>query len=122
MRKRLILVVDDEPDINDLVRAILEQEGYEVISLFDGKETLGYLREGRMPDLIILDYRLSDMKADELCIRMKSIIRDKAIRILLFTATAELGDKLRDSCDAVDILEKPFDTSVLLSMVKKAVG
>lgn len=68
MSEEKILIVDDEPEIVELIRLYLEKEGYEVISTNNGTHALELMREHR-PDLVILDILLPEMDGIEVCRR-----------------------------------------------------
>ena len=69
MAKR-ILVVDDEPDIRDILRILLEGEGFEVEEANNGREALEKIQK-RPPDLVITDYVMPEMDGEELCRKNK---------------------------------------------------
>ncbi len=70
MSKKRILVVDDEEGIQLLYREEFEDEGYEVVSAYNGDEALGIFRE-QTPDLVILDINMPGMNGIEVLRRMK---------------------------------------------------
>ena len=66
-----ILVVDDEPDLVELVRLTLDQAGHQVATAASGREALDALRRHR-PDLLILDLMLPDVSGTEICRRLRA--------------------------------------------------
>jgi CheY-like chemotaxis protein len=126
MSKGKILVVDDEPDILDTVRRVLEMEEYEVITAVNGLEGLGAARMHK-PDLILLDVMLPGENG----YRVARAIREdeekgvyaKPIPIVLVTARDLSADPERehmfmDFSRANHVLYKPFEFDDLLDLVR----
>ncbi len=115
---RQILVVDDEPDLVDLVRFNLERRGYEVLAAGDGREALAIARE-RRPDLAIVDVMMPEMDGIELVRRLRGDPRLSAIAILVLTARTDERDELQAlTVGADDYVPKPFSIRVLLARVE----
>lgn len=113
MKKKKILVVEDEYSINDAISFALNNEGYETISAFTGKEALEKFRELK-PDLILLDLMLGDMDGFEIC---KELSKD--VYIIMLTARGELLDKVIGmELGADDYIVKPFEIKELLVRIK----
>jgi two-component system alkaline phosphatase synthesis response regulator PhoP len=112
-----ILVIDDEPNITDLVAAYLRQEGYQVYIASDGPSGLTIARE-KQPDLIVLDIMLPGMDGIELLSRLR---RESEVYVIMLTARAEETDKIVGlSVGADDYVTKPFSPRELLARVKAA--
>jgi len=88
-RKR-ILVVDDNHSIVMLLRLVLEREGYEVLTAFDGPEGLHTAWEER-PDLVILDIQMPSMDGYEVCRRLHSKRETAEIPVMMLTAKGRLS-------------------------------
>src|SRR5687767_2114372 len=91
MRKRLILVVDDEPPIVRLVRAKLTADGYAVITASGGEEALRILDDER-PDLIVLDLMMPGMDGFE---TLRRVRQTSQTPVIMLTARASDADKLK---------------------------
>lgn len=118
-----ILVVDDEPDIMDVVTVRLRYSGYEIISAVDAEQALVLLQDN-LPDLILLDLLLPKMQGEQLCRMLKSDQRYKHIPILIFTASAirpSLPNRIRDM-GADDCITKPFEPQELLEKIKRLIA
>ena len=89
-----VLVVDDEPDIRELVQHHLEIEGFEVLSAPDGEKGL-FLIQNELPDLIILDLMLPGIDGLEVCRKLNNIESTSDIPIIMLTAKGEEIDILR---------------------------
>jgi len=85
---RKILVVDDEPDIVELLKYHLEREGFRVLAAFDGREALE-LTVKEHPDLLILDLMLPGLEGLEVCRRLRRDPTTVSLPILMLTAKGE---------------------------------
>lgn len=116
-----ILVVDDNVDMVDLLKSILEMEGYEVIEAFDGQEALDKTKQ-QHPDFILLDIMMPVMDGWEACRRLKGCRKTSEIPVTILTARVDPQDKERASqLGAEDYLTKPFEPDELLKRIKKVV-
>ncbi|MCD6093383.1 MAG: response regulator [Candidatus Omnitrophica bacterium] len=118
MRKKKILVVDDEEDIVELLEYNLKKEGYQVFKAMTGEEALE-LAKGEAPDLIILDLMLPGLDGLEVCKILKKDTRTDSIPIVMLTAKGEESDIIIGlELGADDYITKPFSPKVLLARVK----
>jgi two-component system alkaline phosphatase synthesis response regulator PhoP len=118
MARARIFVVEDEPDILELVRYNLVQHGYEVACVLSGEEALAQIRS-RLPDLVILDLMLPGVDGLEVCKVLKREARTANIPILMLTARSEEADIVAGlELGADDYLVKPFSPRVLLARIK----
>jgi phosphate regulon transcriptional regulator PhoB len=116
--KKKMLIVDDEPDIVELVSYNLTKEGFEVDSALDGAEALNRVRKGNF-DFIILDLMLPGIQGMEICRILRSDPRTKNIPIIMLTAKGEEVDKVLGlEMGADDYITKPFSPRELLARVK----
>jgi len=116
--KKKILVIEDEEHINELIRFNLEQNGYEVISAFDGASGLEKANS-EMPDLVLLDVMLPIMDGIEVCNKLKNRAGTEDIPIIMLTAKAHETDKVLGlEIGADDYITKPFSTRELLARIK----
>jgi DNA-binding response OmpR family regulator len=114
MRKRLILVVDDEPAIVRLVRAELQSEGYAVLAAASGEEALARLDEDR-PDLVVLDLMMPGIDGFETLRRIRT---ESQVPVIMLTARAGDADKLKGlQGGADDYLTKPFNPEELSARI-----
>ncbi len=117
-RKR-ILVIDDEPDITNMVKVRLEANSFEVITAFDGDEGFKKLRFEK-PNLVILDVMLPGMGGYELCARIKASESTMGIPVLMLTArVGDIDKKMGFQCGADSYIPKPFESDTLLSEVSR---
>ncbi|OGN91276.1 MAG: DNA-binding response regulator [Chloroflexi bacterium RBG_13_48_17] len=110
-----ILVVDDEPNISELAKLYLEQEGYRVEGVNTGNDALLKVSSVK-PSLVILDLMLPDIDGFEVC---RQIRKKSDIPILMLTARKEDVDKIVGlELGADDYLTKPFNPRELVARVK----
>jgi two-component system response regulator MprA len=110
-----ILVIDDEPNIVDLLRRSLAFEGYRVDVAYDGPQGLARARENP-PDLVILDIMMPDMDGYEVCRRLRA---GSDVPILMLTAKDAVPDKVTGlDAGADDYLVKPWAHDELLARIR----
>jgi two-component system response regulator MprA len=111
-----VLVVDDDRAIREVLRTLLEREGYEVVLGSSGEEAIR-LAESEKPHLIILDAKMPDLDGVEASWRLRSQEDTRSIPIIVATA---FGDVLAGAADAGidDFAMKPFHPPELLMQVK----
>ena len=113
-----ILVVEDEPAIQELISYNLELAGHRVLRADTAEQALTAVRTA-LPDLIVLDWMLPGMNGVELVRRLRMDDRTRAIPVIMLTARAEEQDKLAGlETGADDYLTKPFSPRELNARVK----
>ncbi len=117
METKKILVVDDEPDLVELVSYNLGKEGYKVASASSGEEALEKIGTGGF-GLIILDLMLPGIQGGELCRGIRSNPKTESIPIIMLTAKGEVADRIRGlESGADDYMAKPFSPKELVARV-----
>jgi two-component system phosphate regulon response regulator PhoB len=117
MSKR-ILVVDDEPDIMELVRFSLTQEGFLVDTAEDGATALAQVAR-RVPDLVVLDLMLPDESGTEVCRKLRSTPETAKLPVIMLTARSEEVDRVVGfELGADDYVTKPFSPRELVLRIK----
>ena len=115
MSKLKILLVDDDPNIRQLVNLYLEKEGFEVVMADRGDEALKLFRESP-PSLILLDVMLPGMDGWQVC---REVRKTSNIPIIMLTAKDETFDKVLGlELGADDYVVKPFDMKELVARIK----
>ena len=115
MKKKRILVVDDELSIVKFLRANLEAGGYEVLTAMDGAEAIQTV-EMELPELVILDITMPKMDGFEVCRRLREWSQ---VPILMLSARGDEGDKVKClDLGADDYITKPFGASELIARVR----
>jgi two-component system alkaline phosphatase synthesis response regulator PhoP len=118
-----ILIVDDEPHMIELVKAILSEEGYDVATASDGKEGLKKL-ETLKPDLVILDMMMPGMSGREVCEKIRENPKTKGLKVAFLTVArfSEVGKQELSKMNVSDYITKPFENTDLVKRVKKIIG
>ena len=112
-----ILVVDDEPDLVELVTYNLTREGFRIVSASDGEEALDKIKDESF-DLIILDLMLPGLQGTELCRIIRNNPKTDSIPIIMLTAKVDVMDKIQGlDTGADDYMTKPFSPRELAARV-----
>jgi DNA-binding response OmpR family regulator len=110
-----VLVVDDDPDIRELLFTALEDEGFEVVPAGNGQEALAIIKTFR-PDVIVLDLMMPVMDGWQFAAELRAL--DEDIPLVLLSAARDLKTHAK-ALSAADIIEKPFDLSELLPKIAR---
>jgi Response regulators consisting of a CheY-like receiver domain and a winged-helix DNA-binding domain len=113
--RKLILILDDDPDLCAMIKMMLEFKGYAAIEARNEKEARNVLSE-TYPDLIIMDMLLSGIDGTDVCRRLKQDEKISSIPILMFSA----HPNAKESCVAAgadDFISKPFEMNDMLGKI-----
>ena len=118
-KQPLIMSVDDEKDIRDSIKVVLEDAGFNVQSAKDGEDFLKKLEKNK-PELVLLDILMPGLTTKEILTELKK--RKSKVKIIFLTVVrlAEATKKDIIKGNMVDYIEKPFDNEDLIKRVKKA--
>ncbi|MDF1550758.1 MAG: response regulator transcription factor [Bacteroidales bacterium] len=115
MSRSTILIIDDDPKLNDLLKGYLSKFGFDAISAIHPHEGLKLIKK-QPPDLIIIDVMMPDMDGFELC---REIRKDFSTPIIMLTARGELTDRVVGlELGADDYLPKPFEPRELVARIQ----
>ncbi len=115
VKRKTVLVVDDEKDLVDLVSYNLQRSGYQVMTSGSGTEALEMARQHK-PDLMVLDLMLPGMEGTEVARRLKADPSTAGIPIVMLTAKGEETDVVVGlTLGADDYVTKPFSMKILLA-------
>ena len=115
-----ILIVDDEPGMVMVVSKFLKHNGYEVITAQDGLECISK-SESELPDLILLDNVMPNMDGQTALVKLRASNKTKDIPVIMVTALSdEKNIASAQKGGAVEYVVKPFDYTVLLEKIAKA--
>ncbi|HEY68406.1 MAG TPA: response regulator transcription factor [Thermoflexia bacterium] len=122
-KKKVVVCIEDEPEMIDLVRLILGRKGFDLVGAVGGREGLETVRRLK-PDLVLLDLMMPDMDGWELYQQMKADDTLKNIPVIVVTAKAQSIDKVLGLHIAKvdDYVTKPFGPQELLQSVNKVLG
>jgi two-component system, OmpR family, alkaline phosphatase synthesis response regulator PhoP len=116
-RARKVLIADDEPDILEILKYNLSNEGYEVITAKDGDEALEKARR-TLPDLVILDVMMPKKTGVEVCQLLRAQSAFKETLIIFLTAVNDEGTQIKGlETGADDYVSKPISPKVFMSRV-----
>ena len=114
-----ILIVDDEPSIVISLQFLMTREGYQVALAGDGEAALQAI-EAAPPDLVILDVMMPKLNGFDVCQRIRSDPRWRAVRVLMLTAKGREVEMARGLALGADAyVTKPFSTKDLVAEVKR---
>ena len=118
MSRTTILIADDDPDLRDILRSILESAGFGVVESEDGERALKTIRTQPL-DLVILDYMMPGLTGPQICERLKQDVLLRHLPVMMLTGKSETQDKVSGiNAGADDYLVKPFEPQELLARVK----
>jgi two-component system alkaline phosphatase synthesis response regulator PhoP len=118
MRKTKVLIIEDDANIQELIRYNLAKEGYQVISAIEGEDGLTKAQTEK-PNLIILDLMLPGMDGLEICRLLKADSGTAGIPIIMVTAKGEESDVVAGlELGADDYMTKPFSPKVLVARIR----
>lgn len=119
MGKPKILVVDDEPDVVTLMTRALTNEGFDVVTAYDGISALD-LAESEKPDLILLDIMMPMMSGYEVCQQLKASPETNPVPVVCFSSAHTLDARERcKQVGAVAMLLKPFTPAELIAQIRR---
>lgn len=118
MKKR-ILVVEDDPDILEIIEIVLNGDNYQVSKSTTGKDVVELIHKNN-PHLILMDIRLGELDGRQICRDLKKGNHCINTPIILMSAHAVSTDVKNEVC-ASDFISKPFDIDDLLMRVKKLI-
>ncbi|MEO8144100.1 MAG: response regulator [Betaproteobacteria bacterium] len=117
------LVVEDDPDMSELVSRLLIAAGFEVETAANRDQVLAGLRKQPLPDLVILDVMLPDVNGFDILQRLKAHPALKAVPVIMLTADAARESVMRGIAGGADgYITKPFERAMLLEGVKAVLG
>lgn len=115
--QKQIVVVEDEPDILELLSYNLQREGYKVLCAADGLQGLALIQQVN-PDLVLLDLMLPGIDGLEICRQLKAGVKTRNIPIVMVTAKGEESDLVLGlGLGADDYVAKPFSPKELIARV-----
>ncbi len=120
---KTVLVVDDDPDIRELITWKLSQAGYTTVAASDGEAGLNAAiagdAEGRVPDLILVDWMMPKMTGIEVCRALRDNPVTSRVPVILLTAKAQEAEVERGFAAGVDdYIVKPFSPREMLGRIQ----
>jgi CheY-like chemotaxis protein len=119
---RTILVADDEPEVVDLVKIVLELEGYTIESASDGKAALAKI-QAKLPDLVLLDMRMPEMTGLMVLDQLRSDPATAPIPVIMLSVVVTDPDiRMALEHGAVSYLSKPFEIRELTWVINRVLA
>ena len=113
MSNHSVLVVDDDESLRRLLQLTLPRDGFEVVEASDGQEALDVVRDGHVPDLVLLDWKMPGRSGAEVLEELKE--RHPHVRVIVLTAETQPRHRVQAESPAADyFLTKPFSPLQLL--------
>jgi DNA-binding response OmpR family regulator len=116
MKKKKILVADDDSGILDVLQIILEDAGYEVALTSDGSSVK--LLKKPLPDLVLLDLWMSGIDGRDICSYLKKQEETKNLPVIIFSANKDTAIIAKE-CGADSYITKPFEMDEMLTLIEK---
>ena len=121
-KKIKIAVIDDEKDIANTIRQLLEPRDYDVVLAYDGLSGLEMIKR-ESPDVVILDITMPQMDGRDVMIELKKDDETKNIPVIFLTARDEIFEKeYGKELGAHDYVTKPYDAQFLLDKIKSVLN
>ncbi|MDP6439060.1 MAG: response regulator [Candidatus Brocadiia bacterium] len=122
MKRRKILVVDDEEHVREMIELRLTRFGFQVLHASTGEEALE-MTEREMPALVLLDVMLPGVDGFQVCAQLKDNDATRDIPVMMLTAKGEAKDIIRAfDAGAVDYIVKPYDPLILQQKLVQSLG
>ncbi len=120
---RKILIVEDQPEIRELIRLTLEFDDYEIFEAGTGAAALA-IAEKQRPDLVLLDVMMpGGMDGVEVCRRIKADANLRRIKVVMLSAKSQANDKTAGlNAGADTYLTKPFSPVELMTTINRVIG
>jgi CheY-like chemotaxis protein len=112
-----VLVCDDEQEILEIVKLILEDEGYEVLAVSNSLDVES-MREHKRPELVVIDLWMLALSGDQVVAVLREIENLKKISVIVISATSD-GRQIAFAAGANEFIAKPFDIDNMITTVKR---
>ncbi|HEX2258295.1 MAG TPA: response regulator [Actinomycetota bacterium] len=121
MRTRKVLLVEDNVSVRELLRVLLETEGYEIVEATDGSDGLAQAEES-LPDLMILDLMMPGLDGESVLARLKAHPQLSEVPVLVVSGKYESLGRLRDQLGEENVFPKPFEPSKMMDRIGYLIG
>jgi CheY-like chemotaxis protein len=116
--KGVVLLVEDDPDIREIIHLALDDEGYDVEEATDGRQALAYLRSHAAPRVILLDWNMTPMNGARFLAEVSKDAALSRVPVVVITADARAPDVVKAKGHA-GCLPKPFRLDALFEIVRR---
>jgi DNA-binding response OmpR family regulator len=118
MLKKKVLIIEDDPGIQELIGYILESEGFQVVTTSHNLSTDLSVHKA---DLILLDEWVNKKEGHMLCKEIKQVHATRHIPVIILSTSPDIAE-IAKNCNADGYLAKPFDIDEIVSLVNKVLG
>jgi CheY-like chemotaxis protein len=121
-KKKKIVVIEDDPDVTEVLRGLFDSSGYEGYFFKSGKEAIEMI-DDILPDLGIMDLMMPEMSGFEVCQHLKRSGKTRNIPLIAITGYDSRENRLKIFAAGIDdYLPKPFDVRTLLKKIKSLIS
>lgn len=113
-----ILIADDEKDVIELIKFMLERDGHHVCDVSDGQQAIEAAEKEQF-DLMLLDVMMPKMDGYSLAVYFRENADTNKIPVIIMTAKKGMGELFQSLTNVVEYVQKPFDPSELKSIIRK---
>lgn len=122
LKRKKIIVIEDDPDVTEVLKGLFDTSGYEGHFFKSGKEALAVV-EDILPDLGIMDLMMPEMSGFEVCQHLKRSGKTRNIPLIAITGYDSRENRLKIFAAGIDdYLPKPFDVRTLLKKIKALIS
>jgi DNA-binding response OmpR family regulator len=123
MKKKRVLIIEDERELRQVLMARIESAGYDVVGVEDGEKGLAAIK-GEKPDLVILDLVLPRLSGEEILQRIKGDKKFITLPIIVLTAQfiTPAVDKMLKGYAGVELIQKPYEPGDLIQCIEKGLS
>lgn len=121
MPNRTVLIIEDEPAVADLLKFLLEKDGFTTVSAYDGEEAVKQASAGR-PDLILLDLMLPKIDGYTVQKQLQADEKTANIPTIVLTAKGGMQDLFKFEKNIVAYIEKPFEPKILRDKISEVLN
>ncbi len=117
-----IMVVDDEPDLREMINLMMKKEGYETETAENGEDFLNKI-DTYQPEIVTLDVMMPGLTTKEILEKLnEKVTKPKIILLTVVRFSEEEKEKILEMGNVVDYVTKPFDFDILIETVKKYIN
>ena len=122
LKAKQIVVIEDDPDVTEVLRGLFESAGYEGHFFRSGKEGIPHI-EDILPNLVLMDLMMPEMSGFDICQHLKRSVKTRNIPLIAITGYDSRDNRLKIFAAGIDdYLPKPFDVKTLLKKIKALIS
>lgn len=121
MPTRTVLLVEDNVSVRELLRVLLETEGYEIVEAIDGSDGLAQAEQSP-PDLMILDLMMPGLDGESVLTKLRSHPKLSGVPVLVVSGKYESLGRLKEQLGEENVFPKPFEPSRMMDRIGDLIG